>query len=494
MSKFLLSIDQGTTSTRAIVFNDAGQPVSWHQLELQQYFPNPGWVEHDAEEIWQATVACCQQALQNAGLSAKDIEAIGITNQRETTVIWDRTTGVPIHRAIVWQDRRTTDFCQALFDAGHEPEVQYNTGLLLDPYFSASKITWLLDHVPGARAQAEKGSLAFGTIDSFLLWRLTHGARHATDVTNASRTQLFNIHTLQWDDSLLRLFNVPSSLLPEVLDNTADFGATHPSLFGHAIPIAAMAGDQQAALIGQACFQPGMVKSTYGTGAFLIVNTGVDAVISKNRLLTTIGYRIRGVTHYAIEGSIFSSGSTVQWLRDKLRLIENADQTESLAASLPDNGGVYLIPAFTGLGAPYWKPGARASIEGLTRDSQPAHIVRAALEAVAYQTRDLLNAVLADSPMTLGAIRVDGGMVVNNWLMQFLADMLHLPVERPGIKETTALGVAFLAGLQVGVFKSLEEISELWRCERRFEPEMDAEVSQGLYQSWQQTINRVLAL
>ncbi len=493
MPKFLLSIDQGTTSTRAIIFNQAGQPISLHQMELTQYFPHPGWVEHDPEEIWQSTLTCCKSALKKANLSAADITAIGITNQRETTVVWDRTTGKTVHRAIVWQDRRTTDFCQALHHAGHEAIVQEKTGLLLDPYFSASKIAWVLDHVPGARAQAEKGMLAFGTIDSFLLWRLTQGTRHATDVTNASRTQLFNIHTLQWDSSLLELFNVPSSMLPEVFDNTAEFGVTHASLFGHEIPIAAVAGDQQSALIGQTCFQPGMVKSTYGTGTFLVVNTGDQAVISKNRLLTTIAYRLKGKICYAIEGSIFSSGSTIQWLRDQLQLIKNASETEQLAASLPDNGGVYFVPAFTGLGAPYWRPAARASIEGLTRDSQAAHIVRAALEAVAYQTRDLLNAILADSPMTLAEIRVDGGMVVNNWLMQFLADMLHLPVLRPKISETTALGVAYLAGLQMGVFESLQEISALWQCEQNYTPRMNVEVAEGLYQSWELAVRKVLA-
>jgi len=501
MTHFLLAIDQGTTSTRAMIFNHLGQPISIYQLALKQYFPQPGWVEHDPEEIWQATLTCCRQAVQKANLVFNDICAIGITNQRETTIIWDKATGEPIHRAIVWQDRRTAEFCQQLSQAGYElpnespnyeSKIQLKTGLLLDPYFSASKIHWLLETIPHARERAERGELAFGTIDCFLLWRLTRGAQHITDATNAARTLLYNIHTQEWDKELLDLFKIPRSLLPQVQDNTAHFGLTHSSLFGKEIPILAMAGDQQAALVGQACFQPGMIKSTYGTGAFLILNTGQKAVASQNRLLTTIAYRLNGVTTYGIEGSIFSAGSSIQWLRDKLCLFKEAGETENLAANLQDNGGVYLVPAFTGLGAPYWAPNARGSIEGLTRDSERAHVARAALEAVAYQTRDLLDAMMADGAIQTIDIRVDGGMVVNNWLMQFLADMLQLPVERAVVNETTALGVAYLAGLQAGVFTSLEQISKLWQCNRRFEPRMNKDRVNKLYQGWLAAVKCVL--
>jgi glycerol kinase len=492
MANLLLAIDQGTTSTRVMIFNEIGQAVSQYQVELKQYFPDSGWVEHDPEEIWQTTLTCCQQAVDQSNLVFNDILAIGITNQRETTIIWDRATGEVIHKAIVWQDRRTSDLCQHLHNAGHEALVQSKTGLLLDPYFSASKISWLLDTIPKARQRAEKGELAFGTIDTFLLWRLTKGASHFTDATNASRTLLYNIHTQQWDNELLKLFRIPASLLPEVLDNTGNFGLTHSSLFGHEIPILAMAGDQQAALVGQACLRPGMIKSTYGTGTFLILNTGEQVVTSKNRLLTTIAYRLHGKVTYGIEGSTFSAGSIIQWLRDKLKLLKDARESEDLAAGLPDNGGVHLIPAFTGLGAPYWQPNARASIAGITRDTDLAHIVRAGLEAVAYQTRDLLDAMIADGATALTEIRVDGGMVVNNWLMQFLADILQLPVERPVINETTALGVAYLAGLQAGMFSSLEQIGTLWQFNKRFEPKMEGAMADGLYRDWQSAVKKAL--
>jgi glycerol kinase len=492
MSNFLLAIDQGTTSTRAILFNAKGEKIDYHQLELKQYFPNPGWVEHDPEEIWQSTLTCCKQVLAKTQLSASQIAGIGITNQRETTVIWDRQTGIPIHKAIVWQDRRTMDLCDSMRAKGYEPAILAKTGLLLDPYFSASKIVWLLDHVPGARSKAEDGKLAFGTIDCFLLWRLTQGKTHATDATNAARTLLFNIHNGAWDKTLLDLFNVPSQILPQVLDNTAEFGKTDAKLFGSAIPIRAMAGDQQSALIGQACFTPGMVKSTYGTGTFLILNTGYKAITSKNRLLTTIAYRMQNKTTYALEGSVFCTGSTIQWLRDNLKVLRHADESESLAASVPDNAGVYFVPAFTGLGAPYWVPDTRANIQGLTRDTQIAHIVRAALEAVAYQTCDLLDAMMADGNLLLTSVKVDGGMTLNNWLMQFLAGMLGLPIERPVINETTALGVAYLAGLQAGIFQSLEEISELWQCSKRFEPTLEDATRQTLYTGWKLAVKKTL--
>lgn len=494
MPRFLLSIDQGTTSTRAMVFDEQALPVGKHQIELRQYFPEAGWVEHDPEEIWQTVLTCCHEAVKKAQLSFADIAAIGITNQRETTVIWDRRTSIPIYRAIVWQDRRTHALCKAISQAGHEAMIQAKTGLLLDPYFSASKIAWLLQQIPDAQHRANQGELAFGSIDCFLLWRLTGGKSHITDATNAARTLLFNIHTQQWDNELLTIFQIPPDILPAVFDNTADFGVTHTSLFGRNIPIYAMAGDQQAALVGQACFEPGMVKSTYGTGTFLMLNTGDTAVISHNHLLTTIGYRLQGKVTYALEGSVFSAGSTIRWLRDNLRLIKNASETEAMAASLENNGGVYLIPAFTGLGAPYWLPEARASLQGLTHNTQIAHIVRAALEAIAYQTQDILAAMLADSAghVRLTEIRVDGGMVSNNWLMQFLADILNLPVRRAMVNETTALGVAYLAGLQAGLFKSLTQVSASWQSDRCFSPVMGEEQRLMLYRDWELAVKHII--
>ena len=484
----LLAIDQGTTSTRAIVFDHAGAKRGAHQAELPQSFPRNGWVEHDALRIWADTQACVRGALTAAKLSATEITALGITNQRETTVIWNRTSGVPIAPAIVWQDRRTADFCAA--HADQSEWLASKTGLLLDPYFSATKIAWLLDHVPDARAQAEAGELAFGTIDSWLLWQLTGGATHATDATNASRTALFNIHSQQWDDELLTFFKVPRRLLPEVRDSAADFGHTDPALFGAAIPIRGIAGDQQAALIGQACFAPGMGKSTYGTGCFVVLNTGSQCVRSANRLLSTVAYRLNGQTTYALEGSIFVAGAAVQWLRDAVHLIQSAGESEALARSLTDSQGVYLVPAFTGLGAPYWDPQARGAILGLTRDTGLAHIVRAALESVAYQTRDLLDAMTADS-LAPTELRVDGGMVINEWLMQFLADTLQVSVLRPQVTETTALGAAFLAGLGAGVYQTLEQISALWAKQKTFTPVMPATQAAQLMQGWRAAIGSV---
>ncbi len=484
----LLSIDQGTTSTRAIVFDRAGRKLGLAQRELPQSYPQPGWVEHDPLRIWEDTLAVTREALAAAKLDASAITALGITNQRETTVIWDRASGQPIHPAIVWQDRRTSDFCRA--HQQHSAWLSQKTGLLLDPYFSATKIAWILDHVAGARARAEKGELAFGTIDSWLLWNLSGGKVHATDATNASRTALFNIVTQRWDEELLKFFNVPAALLPDVRDSAADYGRTQASLLGGEIAIAGIAGDQQAATVGQACFKPGMIKSTYGTGCFMVLNTGEQFTLSKNRLLSTVAYRLNGKTTYALEGSIFVAGAAVQWLRDAVRMIGSAGETENLARSITDTQGVYLVPAFTGLGAPYWDPEARGAIFGLTRDSGIAQIVRAALESVCYQTRDLLIAMAEDAlPPT--ELRVDGGMVINDWLTQFLSDILKIPVVRPQTVETTALGAAFLAGLQTGVYSSLDDIAALWQAERRFAPQQAAEKIDALYEGWKHAVSRV---
>ena len=490
MQRYLLAIDQGTTSTRAIIFNERGQRVAVAQQEFAQSFPNDGWVEHDPELIWQTTLDVCREVLSLDDINASKVRAIGITNQRETTLVWDKTTGKPIYPAIVWQDRRTADTCENLRDQGFEALISERTGLLLDPYFSATKLAWILDNVPHARELAERGDLKFGTVDSFLLWRLTGGI-HKTDATNASRTMLFDIHRQCWDEELLLLFNIPKKMLPEVMDSSDDFGVTDAALFGRSIPIAAIAGDQQAALVGQACLEPGMVKSTYGTGCFMIQNTGVHPVSSTNRLLTTVAYRINGQPSYAIEGSIFVAGAAIQWLRDGIKLISNADETEALAQATELHNGVYLVPAFTGLGAPYWDPKARGAILGLTRDTGIKEIVTAGLQAVCYQTRDLLEAMAHDTAKPLTTLRVDGGMVGNSWLMQFLADILGLTVERPAVTETTALGVAYLAGLKVGLFKDLSEISALWQQERSFEPKLDWEIRQKLYSGWSDAVQRV---
>lgn len=491
MAVHLLAIDQGTTSSRAMVFDQHCQPVSVAQQEFTQHFPNDGWVEHDPEDIWQSVVSVVREALEKGRLTASDISAIGITNQRETTLVWDAVTGEAIHRAIVWQDRRTSAFCDQLQADGHEQLINERTGLLIDPYFSATKLNWLLDNVEGARQRAERGELRFGTVDCFLLWRLTGGKVHRTDASNASRTMLFNIHTQQWDTQLLELLNIPASLLPEVLDNTAEFGDTDPALFGAGIPITAMAGDQQAALIGQACFAPGSVKSTYGTGCFMVMNTGNTPVRSAHRLLTTVAYRLDGQTTYALEGSIFVAGAAIQWLRDGLKLIRHADETEALAEQVGDQSGVYLVPAFTGLGAPYWDPQARGAILGLTRDTGIAEIVTAGLQSVCFQTRDLLEAMQADSDIAIASLRVDGGMVVNKWMVQALANTLGVQVDRPQVTETTALGVACLAGLQQGLFSSLEDIARHWNCERSFNPVMPAERRGELYAGWLDAVRRV---
>jgi glycerol kinase len=493
MASYILAIDQGTTSSRAIVFNDRLEIVGVAQQEFQQFFPQSGWVEHDPEEIWDSTLATCRQAMTAAGLAAADIAAIGITNQRETTVVWDKETGRPIHRAIVWQDRRTSELCTSLRQAGHDPMVSAKTGLLLDSYFSGTKIKWLLDHVPGARDLAAAGKLLFGTIDTFLLWRLTGGRVHATDATNASRTMLFNIHENCWDRQLLELLEIPAALLPEVRDSSADYGATDPALFGAAIPIGGIAGDQQAALVGQACFQPGMVKSTYGTGCFIVLNTGEQAVQSKNRLLTTIGYRLAGKTTYALEGSIFVAGAAVQWMRDAMGLIETASDTGRLARQADINQDVYLVPAFTGLGAPHWDAEARGAIFGLTRATGPAELSKAALESVCYQTRDLLEAMRGDWDQGKTVLRVDGGMVASDFTMQFLADILNAPVDRPVVLETTALGAAYLAGLHLGLFPPPHQFADTWQRDKRFTPSLADDIRVRKYNGWKDAVRRTLS-
>lgn len=482
-----LSIDQGTTSSRAIVFSEDGNIITSSQMEFAQIYPNDGWVEHDPEEIWLSTLSVCRDALKKAKTLNANVVAIGVTNQRETTLVWDKKTGKPIYNAIVWQDRRTAPLCQQLQQQGLTPKIQEKTGLLLDPYFSATKVSWILDHVEGARDRAELGELAFGTVDSFLIWRLTGGKMHATDATNASRTNLFNINTLCWDDELLSIFNVPNTVLPEVKQCADDFGITADGIFEQTIPICGVAGDQQAAAIGQCCFSTGSIKSTYGTGCFVLLNTGNDVVRSKHNLLSTVAYQIKGQTHYALEGSIFIAGAGVQWLRDGLSVIDNARETEALARSVDDNHGVYLVPAFAGLGAPHWDPDCRGAVFGLTRGTTNAHLARATLEAVCYQTADLLDAMAQEgvSPQTL---RVDGGMVANDWLCQFLADMLEQNVERPAVMETTALGVAFLAGLQAGVYDSLDDLREKVNISAQFTPSMSKVTKDKLLSGWQSAV------
>ena len=484
----LLAIDQGTTSSRAIVFDVAGRKLGVHQIELPQSYPQPGWVEHDALRIRDDVVACVLGALKAAKLTARDIAGIGITNQRETTVVWDRATGLPIHPAIVWQDRRTADFCARYAD--RSDWLSERTGLLLDPYFSATKISWILDRVDGARQRAERGELAFGTVDCWLLWCLTSGRVHATDASNACRTALMNLRTQQWDDELLAFFGVPKALLPEIRDCATEFGLTDPVLFDGAMPIRGMLGDQQAATVGQACFAPGMIKSTYGTGCFMVLNTGDECVRSKNRLLSTVAYQFNGKPTFALEGSIFVAGAAVQWLRDAVHLIKAAGETEALARSVQDTQGVYLVPAFTGLGAPYWDPEARGAILGLTRDSGIAHIVRAALESVGYQTRDLMQAMREDA-LSPTELRVDGGMVVNDFVTQSLADILQITVVRPAMVETTALGAAYAAGLQSGVYESLEQIAQLWAEDARFEPGIQPAQAEQRYAGWLDAVARV---
>jgi len=489
----LIAIDQGTTSTRAIAFDAALDPLAVSQCELRQIYPVPGEVEHDPEEIWRAVVASTRDCMAKAGLAASDVGAIGITNQRETTVVWDRATGKPIHNAIVWQDRRTASLCDALRAAGHEPGVTAKTGLLLDPYFSASKIAWLLDAVEGARAAAEAGKLAFGTIDSFLLWRLTEGRVHATDATNAARTLLFDIGKGEWDADLCRLFGVPMALLPQVRDCAGDFGTT--DLFGGAIAIRGVAGDQQAATVGHGCFKPGMIKSTYGTGCFAVLNTGPERVASHNRLLTTIAYQLDGKRTYALEGALFVAGAAVQWLRDGLKIIGTAADAGTLAALADPAEQVYLVPAFVGLGAPYWDAQARGAIFGLTRNSGDAEIARATLESVGFQTRDLIEAMRADCPSAFtgaSVLRVDGGMAKSELTMQFLADILAMPVERPKVMETTAVGAAYLAGRASGLCPDLDAFAARWQCERRFAPRMDTAERDRKYAGWRDAVRRTL--
>ncbi|WP_374448602.1 glycerol kinase GlpK [Stella sp.] len=491
MTDHLLAIDQGTTSTRAIVFGVDGRERGRAQEELTQHYPGPGWVEHDPEEIWRATLSVTTRALAAAGIAPSAVAGIGITNQRETTILWERATGRPVAPAIVWQDRRTAERCTRLVADGAEPMVQARTGLLLDPYFSATKIGWLLDREPGLRTRAEAGEIAFGTVDSFLLWRLTGGRVHATDATNAARTLLYDIHRQDWDEDLLRLFAVPRALLPEVRDCAGPFGTSAPALFGGGIAIRGIAGDQQAATVGQACVRPGMMKSTYGTGCFMLLNTGDRPVASRNRLLTTIAYRMDGRPTYALEGSIFVAGATVQWLRDGLRLIASAGETAGLATAAAPERSVYLVPAFTGLGAPYWDADARGAILGLTRDTGIADIVRAALEAVCFQTRDLLEAMAADGAAPPTNLRVDGGMTANDWTMQFLADALAVPVERPVVTETTALGAAALAGIGAGVLPGLAALESFWGLDRRWEPAMAGPERERRYAGWKDAVGRV---
>jgi len=487
---YILAIDQGTTSTRAVLVDAEGLPCAQAQQELAQHYPQPGWVEHDGEEIWRAALAVGRAVLAQRSLGARDVAAIGIANQRETTVVWERRTGRPIARAIVWQDRRTAQRCADLVAARHGERVRARTGLVIDPYFSATKIAWLLDNIAGARDAAERGELAFGTIDSFLLWRLTGGAVHATDATNASRTLLFDLHRQHWDDELLALFRVPRALLPEVRDTAADFGGSEAAHFGAPIAIAGMAGDQQAATVGQACFAPGMIKSTYGTGCFAVLNTGGAALASRHRLLTTLAYRLGGRPTYALEGSIFVAGAAVQWLRDGLGLIARAEETEALARAADPARRVYVVPAFTGLGAPYWDAEARGAIFGLTRDVGRAELVRATLEAACYQTRDLIEAMRADGAAP-ASLRVDGGMVVNDWFAQCLADTLGLPVERPRFTETTVLGAAALAGLGIGFYPSLDALAGRWRRDALFEPRRDVAWREEAYAGWRDAVARM---
>ena len=493
MDRFILSLDQGTTSSRAIVVNHVGEPCAIAQKEFTQIFPQSGWVEHDANEIWSTQIGVAAEAISKAGLSVHQIAAIGITNQRETTVVWDKSTGQPVYHAIVWQDRRTADYCDALKEAGHAAMIQQKTGLMIDAYFSATKLKWILDHVPGAREKARKGALCFGTIDSWLVWKLTDGKIHVTDVSNASRTLLFNIHTLQWDNELLELFDIPAALLPVVKSSSELYGHTQNLLSAASIPIAGIAGDQQAALFGQMCTQPGMVKNTYGTGCFMLMNTGTTAVTSNRQLLTTIAWQINGITSYALEGSVFIAGAVVQWLRDGLQLIRTAADIEQLADTVSDNGGVYLIPAFAGLGAPYWNQHARGTIVGISRGTRAGHFARAALESIAFQTMDVLTAMQEDAQIPIKELRVDGGGSVNNALMQFQSDVLDTRVVRPQHTETTALGAAYLAGLAVGYWDNLNVIQAQWKAQQYFQPTMQDNERQELKTAWKRAMQAAIA-
>ncbi|MBD9400307.1 glycerol kinase GlpK [Comamonas sp. CMM02] len=497
MTTYLLALDQGTSSSRSIVFDTQGRIVASAQQELPQIYPRPGWVEHDPHEIWRTQLTTAKEALAKAGLKASDIRSVGITNQRETTIVWNRRTGAPIHHGIVWQDRRAEPTCQQLREAGHSNTILQKTGLRIDAYFSGTKLKWLLDNVPSARAAAERGELAFGTVDSWLIWQLTGGKRHVTDVSNASRTMLFNVHTNQWDSDLLALLGIPASLMPEVLPSAADFGKTAEDVLGGVINIGGVAGDQQSALFGQACFKAGMAKNTYGTGCFMLMHTGGHFQTSANGLLTTSAAQPGPTPQFALEGSVFVGGAVVQWLRDGLQAIEHSGQVQQLAESVPDSGGVMLVPAFTGLGAPYWEPDARGSITGLTRGSTIAHIARAALESIAYQSAALLLAMSRDAVANGGAavseLRVDGGACVNNLLMQFQADLLGIPVVRPACVETTALGAAYLAGLSSGVYQSTDELSALWKAERRFVPTLDKSRADELMERWERAVRQTTA-
>ncbi len=488
--QYVLALDQGTTSSRAIIFDHSGKICGVAQKEFKQYFPKPGWVEHDPLEIWSSQASVATEVITGAGITPDRIAAIGITNQRETTIVWNRHTGEPVYHAIVWQDRRTAELCDELTRKGHGTTIRNKTGLVVDAYFSGTKIKWILDNVEGAREQAEKGDLCFGTVDSWLVWKFTRGKQHITDVTNASRTMLFNIHTLEWDEELLNLLGVPGSMLPEVKSCSERYGETSGDSFGYHIPIAGIAGDQQAALFGQLCLREGMAKNTYGTGCFLVMNTGEKPVLSQNNLLSTIAWQVNGKTSYALEGSIFVAGAVVQWLRDGLQIIHSASETEELARSVSDNAGVYLVPALTGLGAPHWDQYARGAMFGLTRGAGRAHIVRAALESIAYQVNDVVAAMSDDTGMWLSELRVDGGAVANNFLMQFQSDLLNTKVVRPAVKETTALGAAYLAGLAVGFWENTDELAEQWQAEKEFEPAMDEKERLALLNQWNKAVSR----
>jgi glycerol kinase len=493
MPHYILALDQGTTSSRSIIFDKQGNIISVAQKEFKQIFPQPGWVEHDAEEIWSTQFGTMAEAVAKANITMKQIAGIGITNQRETTVVWERSTGRPIHNAIVWQDRRTAAYCDELKNAGHAKSIQEKTGLVIDAYFSGTKLKWILDNVPGARAKAENGELAFGTIDSWLVWKLSGGVVHVTDVSNASRTMLLNIHDCAWDDELLKLFDIPKSVLPEVKASSKIYGTTGNIVPEIKLPIAGIAGDQQAALFGQMCTQPGMVKNTYGTGCFMLMNTGTKAIASKNNLLTTIAWQIDGKTEYALEGSVFIAGAVVQWLRDGLKIIHSSGEVEKLASTVKDAEGVYIVPAFAGLGTPHWNQHARGSVFGLTRGSTNAHLAKAAVDSIAYQTYDVLKSMEADSGISIAELRVDGGATVNNSMMQFQSDILNTKVIRPKVTETTALGAAYLAGLAVGYWKNIDEIKEQWQVDKTFSPSMTDEKRNELVKGWQRAVNAAIA-
>ena len=493
--RYVMAIDQGTTSSRAILFDEAMTIKTIAQEEFPQHYPASGWVEHDPSDLWSTVAATCRAAIEKASITAEDIEAIGITNQRETTLVWDKATGEPLHNAIVWQDRRTADYCAEMVAAGHEETITRKTGLLFDPYFSSTKLKWILDKVPGSRERAAKGELLFGTVDTYIIWRLTGGVVHATDATNACRTMLYDIEKGAWSTTICELFDIPMEMLPEVKNSADDFGVTRADLFGREIPILGVAGDQQAATVGQACFQPGMMKSTYGTGCFALLNTGDTPIRSNNRLLTTVAYQLDGKRTYALEGSIFIAGAVVQWLRDGLKIIREAPETQPLAETADPTQSVVMVPAFTGLGAPYWKPDCRGAVFGLTRNSGPAEFAQAALESVGYQTRDLLEAMRADSPTALeGVLRVDGGMSASDWTMQFLSDIIGAPVDRPEVKETTALGAAWLAGMRAGIYPDQEEFAKNWALEARFEPKMDEDERAQKYARWHRAVQATMAV